>query len=394
MSTGRPISPAVKRGAGWKAPLLIGAAAALLTGCVAGGVAANGAPDLAVALTGSDANDCTQQAPCVTFDRAYHVAQPGQFVDVAAGSYPEQQLNSDSAKTSLAHVVFRPNAGASVALAGLVVYGSHLTFQNMTVNGDWQTFHETDDVTFRNVTVNGGIFTQSSSNISVIGGSVGGIQDYKPQFGAWPPETTNQNILVDGVTFHDVTRTSDDQHVECLLVAGIDGLVIRNSRFYNCDVFDVSIGSMNGSPPPQNITIENNVFGGANGYYSLDFNDNATSLTNVMIRNNSATQSMYLGNAIPELTNVSVIANVAPYKPWACDARITYAYNVWDGARCARTDLNARSGFRNPSALDLHLVNGAKAINHGDPKSYPNRDIDGRKRPQGKRVDAGAYERA
>jgi hypothetical protein len=285
-------------------------------------------------------------------------------------------------------------AGASVVVGGLDVHASHVTFQDMTVNEGWQTFHETDDVTFRNLTVNGAIYTQSSSNITVAGGSVGGVQDVKPQFGAWPPETANRNIVVDGVTFHDVRRSSEDQHVECLLVAGIDGLVIRNSRFYNCDVFDVSIGEMNGSPPPQNITIENNFFGAANGYFSLDFNSNTTSLTNVLIRNNSSAQAMHLGNDIPQLTNVRVIANVAPNKPWACDKRVVYAYNVWEGARCAATDRNARSGFRDPAADDLHLVNGAKAIGRGNPKSFPKRDIDGQKRPQGKRVDAGADERA
>ena len=99
--------------------------------------------------------------------------------------------------------------------------------------------------------MNGGIFTQSSTNISVIGGSVGGVIDTRPQFGNWPTNTDNRNILVDGVTFHDIRQSSLAVHVECLLVGGTIGFTLRNSRFYNCDIFDVSIGVMNGSSQPQ-----------------------------------------------------------------------------------------------------------------------------------------------
>src|SRR5207237_7069270 len=138
----------------------------------------------------------------------------------------------------------------------------------------------------RNVDVHGAVFTQSSSNISIIGGSVGGIQDYKPQIGTWPMGTENRNILIDGVRFHDITRTNSSVHIECLLVGGVNGLVIRNSHFDNCDVFDVSIAEENDSPPVSNVLVENNFFGGANGFYSLFFNDESTSLSNVVIRYN------------------------------------------------------------------------------------------------------------
>jgi hypothetical protein len=349
---------------------------------------------LFIASGGSDSNPCSKSAPCLSFDRAYHLAQAGQTVEVAGGSYSGQTLNVDSSKTSVSDVVFRPAAGASVTIAGLVVYGSHLTFQDFTLNGDWQTFYGTDDVTFRNLVVHGGIFTQSSSNISVIGGSVGGVVDTKPQFGVWPANTGNSNILVDGVTFHDMTRSNTSVHIECLLVAGVTGFTLRNSRFYNCDVFDVSIGTFNGGPQPRDILVENNFFSGAGsgGYYSLDFNDNTASFTNVTIRNNSATQEMYLGNAIATLTNVVVTGNVAPISPWACDSRIKYSYNVFLGAACGASDLNAPANFTNPATLDLHLKPGAAAIDHGNPTNFPSTDIDGKSRPRGTAPDAGANE--
>jgi hypothetical protein len=46
--------------------------------------------------------------------------------------------------------------------------------------------------------------------------------------------------------------------------------------------------------------------------------------------------------------------------------------------------------FRDADNADYHLLPGARAIGHGDPSSYPRRDIDGQLRPQGKRIDAGA----
>src|SRR5262249_9557630 len=152
-----------------------------------------------VSKSGSDSNACTQSAPCATFDRAYKVAQAGQTVEVAAGSYGGQTINVDSSKTSSSDVLFRPASGASVTLGGVNVYGSHVQFQDFTINGDWQAYHSADDVTFRNITLNGGFYTQSASNISVIGGSVGGLVDTKPQVGVWPQDTENRNILIDGV---------------------------------------------------------------------------------------------------------------------------------------------------------------------------------------------------
>jgi chitodextrinase len=343
--------------------------------------------------TGSDSSSCTRAAPCQSFDRAYRVAQPGQTVELAGGTYSSQLINQDYTKTSMTDVFFRPAAGATVTVGDLNVYGAHLSFQDFTVNGDWSTFHSTDDVTFRNLTVHGGIFTSSSSNISVIGGSVGPMVNVKPQFGNWPSGTDNYNILVDGVWFHDITRTDPTVHVECLLVTGVIGFTLRNSRFSNCDVFDLSIGEMNGSDPPSNLLIENNFFGTSpDGYFSLDFNTNTTSLTNVTIRNNSATQEMYLGNAIPTITNMKVTANIAPLSPWSCDNRIAYSFNVFQGATCGSSDLNAPAGFMSPSNLDLHLVPGAAAINRGNPSNFPATDIDGRARPLGSAPDAGAVE--
>jgi hypothetical protein len=233
----------------------------------------------------------------------------------------------------------------------------------------------------------------SSSNISIVGGSVGPVVDAHPQFASWPLNTHISNILVDGVRFHDISRSSDAVHTECLQIGGGVGITVRRSVFERCAVLDLSFTEYNGSGPPTDVLVENNVFAPSTsgGYNSLHLNSNASDFRNMEIRYNSATQPFALWG-LPKVTNVRVVANVAPYEAWACASGIVYVRNIWDGARCGTTDRNAPSGFVDAAGLDLRLVAGAAAIDAGDPTDFPATDIDGRARPLGGAPDAGAYE--
>ena len=289
--------------------------------------------------------------------------------------------------------MIRPAAGASVKKGSLTVNGAHVTLRGFTVNGDWTTNDATNDVAFQNLVVNGGIYIDSSSNISVIGGSVGGTMDTHPQFASWPTGTHIENILVDGVTFHDIRRSNDAVHGECLQIAGGVGVTVRNSTFFNCMVFDLSITEYNGSGPPTDYLIENNVFGPAvdGGTYGLHFNTNATDFRNFVVRNNSSTQpfSFY---GLQRLTNVRVVGNVAGGTQLGGISSITYRRNVWNGAKCGTTDVNAALGFVNAGAMNYHLVAGAAGVDRGDPADAPATDHDGVARPKGGAPDAGAFE--
>ena len=352
-----------------------------------------GSATVFVSPAGSDTAACTVAAPCRSFNRAYTVASPGQTVEVAAGSYGTQQVNADATKTSAADVVFAPAAGAAVTLGALNVYAKHFEVRSMTLS-EWSLNPGTDDVTLRNLNVRGGIFITGATNVTIAGGSVGPGVDFHPQFAPWPAGSPISNVVIDGVDFHDWTRTSTAVHTECLQIAGGVGITVRNSIFRNCAVMDLSITEYNGSGPPTDYTIENNVFGPSvsGGYYSLQFNSNASALRNILVRNNSSTQEFLIDNAQPTITNVRVVANIAPISPWACSSRVSYARNVWQGATCNATDKNAPSGFRNPAALDYHLNAGSAAINAGDPTNYPAFDMDGQARPMGGAPDAGADE--
>ena len=83
-----------------------------------------------VAPAGSDAGTCTAPAPCRSLDRAYHVAVPGEVVEVAGGAYGAQTITPDPGKAGTgcataarlaACVAFTPAAGATVTMPSLAV---------------------------------------------------------------------------------------------------------------------------------------------------------------------------------------------------------------------------------------------------------------------------------
>jgi hypothetical protein len=314
-------------------------------------------------------------------------------VELAAGSYGDQTIEADPSKTSSTDVVFRPAAGASVAAGDVTVAGAdHFELRDLQLDG-WHTLQGTDDVTFRNITGRE-FYVDSSFNISVVGGSYGPDTDLdnaqiRAACSTCPAPT---GILIDGVRFHDaVNSPGSDAHTECLQIGDINGLTIRNSSFTNCEHHSVFMspwwyGAL------RNITLENNTGSGVRtGYYGFRIAAGVELCENVVFRNNSNTSPFGLECGTTAGT-VKLVGNVGPYVAWACRDYAVYRYNVWDGASCAATDLNAASGFVNAAAGDLHLRAGAAAVDRGDPTDAPAADADGRSRPRGAGPDAGAYE--
>jgi hypothetical protein len=348
---------------------------------------------LFVAPSGSDRSRCLQAAPCASFNRAYRVAQPGQVVAVAPGTYPPQRLDPDASKTSFADVVFR--ASGAVTLEGqLKVYGSHVEFQNMAVSS-WEAV-DADDVTFRNMDV-GAFWITSANNVSVIGGDAGPYVDADPHIQAWPlwEGREPRNILIDGVRFHDFTLSDPEAHVECLQVMTVVGLVIRNSRFERCWHTDIIVSPYGG--PVRNVTIENNWFGQTMaGSYSLHLGAGTITCDNFGIRNNTALQNMYSDCTPGGSNGIRFRSNIQPsMSSGLCSVSFgaVWNWNVYEsGVRCGARDRVGRVSFVDRAAFDLHLKPGSAAIDRGDPEGHPLRDIDGERRPAGGAPDAGADE--
>ncbi|HEU4975483.1 MAG TPA: choice-of-anchor Q domain-containing protein [Baekduia sp.] len=354
-----------------------------------------------VATGGSDAGGCTAAAPCKTLQRAYQVADPGDVVEVAGGTYHDAGLRPDASKTSADDVVFRPAPGATVRLDApqFEITASHVELRDVATT-KWWVETPAQDVTMRGVDTD--MFTIVSNpsgaprGISVIGGDVG------PQVDDYSTIGTNGNnfnpvpkdVLIDGVSFHDFTLSSGSSaHVECLQVWGGDGLTVRNSTFRNCHVFDILFNVESGVPTPTNIVVENNFLQccGAGDNYSVRFSDtHGEQWKDVLFRNNSSNRAVNFGPGAP-YTNVQVLANVAP-RVDGTPAGVTFDNNVWyAGSKVGPHDQVAASGFVNAAAGDFHLVPGAAAIDHGG-SSGPANDVDGEARPRGASYDAGADE--
>ena len=239
----------------------------------------------------------------------------------------------------------------------------------------------------------------------MIGGRVGPSApvNYHPQIAA-STATPPRNILIDGVTFHDWRIAVAGQHTECLQIGGGDGITVRNSRFINCEATGNLHITHYGPPSPRtrNVTIENNFFSSTiGGFYSI----NAYAVENLLIRNNSALQSILVqpfpGDSVAA-NNVRLVANVAPAAAWECVPGVTYRSNVWfwgtagqQAAKCSSSDTaltgTSNPGFVNPGALDLHLTASSPALGRGSASESAATDFDGEARPD--TADAGADER-
>jgi hypothetical protein len=360
-------------------------------------------PKLFLSTRGSDLGPCTRTAPCATFDHAFFVARPGTIVEVRTGTYGSQSIRPVGGRGT-GRVVFRPAPGAKVTLAGrFEVGGAHLELRNMRIV-DLEVPRTATDVIFRNVRANG-LFMQGPSAISFVGGEVScGACPFHPHLDdAGPPDyAPPRKILFDGVSFHDWQAASADQHTECLQILAGDGITIRNSVFKNCATAkggrgatgDLQISWFGRGPKTRNVLLENNFFYPSGNYYAIQSGD----YTNLDFRYNSISGPVLVGGGWGDGTPVEFVGNVmrlgdckAPHNGPGRVAPFVFRYNVIDGGTCGATDVNAPSGFVD-AHNNLHLRPGAAAINRGDPRSYPRRDIDGQRRPKGGRPDAGADE--
>jgi hypothetical protein len=360
-------------------------------------------PHLFVSAGSSDARPCTQAAPCGSLQRAYELARPGQVIDVA-GTFGGQTLAGTKAEPK---VIFR--LGSS-SVEELRVEADNLEIQGGKI-GYWDARSQSDGLVVRGV--DSGLFgIYGSSNTSVIGGDVGpsyapgGVTS--PVFISVGEEGDPENIVIDGVLFHDFRAGQPFQHLECMQIVAVNKLTIRNSRFLRCDIYSLFFTQWAGPNPPHDVLLENNWFdtSTADGQYcctsySVVFAGHMSHYTNISIRYNSFKQPFVFDGNGPR-SNVRISGNLGVTD--GCDSRATYSYNVWQwdsrAVACAPTDRVVlgtryqvdRLGFVAPDAFDLRLTPGSPAIDRGDPKTFPKRDIFGTRRPLGRRPDAGAVE--
>jgi len=426
---------------GQRKALLIAVAAAAVVPVVSSGAAGGPKSVLYVAADGSDAGACAAANPCRTINRAYHVARPGDVVQLAAGEYPTQVVLYDAAKEGAArNVIARPAPGARVELAQLTIGANRfvrgatrLTVEGMTIREDVEVNgcgaprdpmncaapSGGNYIVLRRLDVRGpyGFFCASCDHVSVIDSRIGPTSYGSPCNGSAHPEVANaydsvnkaklkraNHLLFDRVVFENFSRCSPSDHTECLQIEPADDVTIRNSTFRNCDTMDVNIAndlagdskSATGHSAPNNILIENNTFAsatdhsGGETYYALNIRE----CTNCTVRYNSWLQEPRMPNGEVSAGN-AFIANAGQMSQHNCFRDgVSYSHNVWVGAKCGATDKNVRSiQFVDPKTLDLRLMSTSPALSAGDSGAHPAADHGGRPRPHRLAPDAGAEQR-
>ena len=264
------------------------------------------AANVFVASNGSDAGarcrrfatpfpnpDLSGASVCKTFDRAYHLARPGDTVEVQTGSYEAQAL-SPKQSAAIPSVIIQPVLGGSVTLEDLAVEGGHVTIRDLTIatgtnhGRGWASTasHVTldgvritgpyarvaiggggSDVTWKN----GSLGTPGNTTSRVCGIDGGPLQDPQPvelgaiaavtfsnlDFYPFVAELENPACGPDGVMHMETIRVND----------GVEGFRLERSRFHRGDgsgtarLFVTRLGGANSD----NLTVVNNWFGAADG---------------------------------------------------------------------------------------------------------------------------------
>ena len=370
-----------------------------------GPAAARAVPaELSVAADGSDSGPCSSAQPCATLGAAYQKAHAGQtIVTIAAGHYPLQTIESgdptDAARSGL--VTFRPSAPGSVELDELVVDAPNVQVTGVRTAG-WTILGGGSHVTLRNVESTAAVFVTSARNVRILGGSVSsvgqpvvnGSQIKAAEGSSTPP----RNVLFDGVSFHDMLRApGSSDHVDCLHVMAVDGLIVRRSRFWNCEAFDILFTVFGDAGPPHNVLLENNFFQCCHsGYYAVQLGGgHGERWSDFELRNNTADSSLNVNVASTVTGPIRIVGNLATGFGGSCRSGVTVDWNVWtSGRRCGPHDRIARPGFQRGGSADFHLIGCPPAVGRADPADAPAVDIDRQPRPDGRASDAGADEAA
>lgn len=315
-----------------------------------------------VSPTGSDAGGCTRRAPCASIARAYVAARGGGQIEMAAGSYPRQQIFRDPARRSGEQTIVRPASGATVRLAGLVLGASEennapsdLVLEGLDVVGaSVEIFEAATNVTLKNVD-GPNFYIRGAKNVRVSGGSWGpcltdGLTRTcgNSKLDAGTPPWVNENVTIENATFHDYRIVpGSGAHFECLFLLGGKNITVRNSRFTNCEFFDIFV--QHHSVTLEGLRIEGNQFEapfdghGVRRDTAIMFSGGGYQWTNVTVRRNSFVgSSPYLDDGTSGgYATVTVEDNIGQ-TPSGCIQAVTYRRNLWLGGGC-RSELDLRT---------------------------------------------------
>jgi hypothetical protein len=381
--------------------------------------------------TGGNDSTCVRgdsTKPCASLSKAYSLAQGGDTISVACGTYGGQTIPARSLGTNPVTIRKDGSCQYVVLTSGLGIRSSHLVvdgFQSTNNTTIWlppaggspcapnqvtvQNFKASgvgggcDTITFRN----GDVGTNQNACSS---GPEDGIQlmGFTPT-GQFADLTPPKNMLIDGVVVHDTQGFNGcGSHTDGFQAFGCQGCTIRNSVFMRNDTSHIIIYQITGAQSDvQDIRIENNSFGTVkNAGHGVSIGGNACpndQPNNVIVQNNTFLANPTLdinctGRKIAATLRNNVFAAGDQFAlcgayPYVAD------YNVFPSSLAG---CGAHKKSCAPSWVDAGHTNGNVDLASTDTcakdfvpvvtGTFPPTDIHGLSRPQGLAVDAGADE--
>jgi hypothetical protein len=240
----------------------------------------------------------TTPVPCgANLNTVALAASPGDTLLLGACSYPSQNFTST---TPIAVV----GQGSATTVGDLNAHGAqNILFQNFNAadsfwvplngsNGGRVSANLTaDGVNF----TSGGIFTRGLVGGNFIHGSSGNTCNaYSQTLGAYSSAYPTRDIVIDGWSFHDMNRSCNTSgHMECLFVQESVNVLVKNSNFVRCEVFDLYVSDLFGGPI-SGISFQDTHFDETvrSGYYAAEINFN----TDVEFLRDSWSQGLYVQN--------------------------------------------------------------------------------------------------
>lgn len=428
----------------------LGVAAVDQAGNVSGTATVNGATsacsssgtaNVYVATNGNDSTCArgAQSKPCVSFNKAFALAQAGDTVTVACGTYGAQTL-SGSAKASavsfFAETYVQPTSVAAVAAATSCVKVASLDISTSRVhvtgiqatNGDAFLDHSVEELgasgTLSDVVIDGwhghqaGIYASGVTiQFSKLGdtnfcGTGYNFDEDALRFWSYgsspysPPDNDRllNSVIRNWVGPPDGQCGKSNGHNDMFQTPGGNNMVFDGNLFYNGPTSNMQVGEFSGGVIGS-LIVQNNYFGPTAAGNSLSIGQGHCG--GIVIRHNVIA---YPANAMPTNNNSCIgtmtqSANIYVGTIYNCGpSTFSGSYNIFPvsgGATCGTNAKRCAPSWANglpPSDGSAWLpeLNSsdtcAKDYVPATGGSFPATDIYGRNRPQGPGVDGGAFE--
>jgi hypothetical protein len=334
-------------------------------------------PTKFISPSGSDSNGCTQSAPCRSITRADQVAQPGDVVSIADGTYDGGVLtHAGTASAPITYVA--QNRWAASFHSLLDVRGAYVDVRNIDITG----------ATAGGLALNGSYDRAIRNHIHDLpipcNGTAtamwAGNGNDQPSYG-----THDQQILYNVV--NDI-GTPGWTPSNCQLTHGIY-VSVPNVKIVGNLVYHVIGDGIESWHAATRMTVVNNtvVGSGADGILlgNGDGGGSSTGNTGSYVANNITVNNY--GHGITE----SGSASGNTYRD-----NLTFG-NRWDCVSCSATSATESGTISaDPKFVgnnDYHLQAGSPAVDSGLADNAPASDIYGDPRPMGGGIDRGAVER-